>query len=147
MATFVEPTSRNPRFYQEDLLVSANRLNNDIKRFIENTYGTYDMPSEDLYMLEEFEERIENFLREIPSYNSPPRTDNLTKEGILIDLRGNLPRIAQLIDETNQRIVRSYQQQAGNIKRKTRKIGSRRMKRKFRKIKTRRKVRRIRRRR
>jgi len=141
----MEPAPRNPRFYQEDILVAANRLNNDIKRFIENTYGTYDMPSEDLYMLEEFQERIEKFLREIPSYNSSPRTDNLTKEGILIDLRGNLPRIAQLIDETNQRIANSYQRQGGSRKRKTRKMGSRRMKRRFRKIKTRRKVRRIRR--
>jgi hypothetical protein len=132
MATFMEPVPQNPpNYHGENMLIGANRLNKDIKRFIENTYGTYDMYEDDLDVLQEFDNDIDKYLHDISPYNFAPRTDRLTKEGILVDLRENSQLIAQLIDETNQRIVNSFNTQRGGKKKKSkiRKIGSRKMKR------------------
>ena len=47
--------------------------------------------------LEEFKLDIEEYLRDISEYEFGPRTDNLTKEGILVDLHTNLDRINKLL--------------------------------------------------
>lgn len=103
---FMEPIPEMPQNYSgENMLIGANNLNRDIKRFIQNNYGRYGSPAEDIEVLEDYKLDIEEYLRDIEAYNFAPRTDRLTKEGILIDLRTNLQKINELIEEINQRVT------------------------------------------
>lgn len=103
---FMEPIPEMPANYHgENMLIGANNLNRDIKRFIQNNYGRYGSPAEDMEVLEDYKLDIEEYLRDIEAYNFAPRTDRLTKEGILIDLRTNLQKINELIEEINQRLT------------------------------------------
>jgi hypothetical protein len=72
----------------DNMLIGANNLNNEIKQYLET--------GRDASVLEDYKLDLEEYLNDIPPYNFSPRSDNLTKEGILTDLNENLRRINQL---------------------------------------------------
>jgi len=90
----------NPNSYQsEGMLVGANELCIEIKEFIEND------PHNTLYRetLQEYLEMVEDYIRDIEDYDFAPRTDRLTKEGILIDLENTKVRINGLLSNGGRR--------------------------------------------
>jgi hypothetical protein len=89
----------------ENMLVGANNLNNFVKHYLDSRRF-------DPVALEEYKLDLEEYIRDIKDYNFAPRTDNLTKEGILIDLNENLKRITEYMEETF----------GGRRKRKTRRL-------------------------
>jgi hypothetical protein len=90
----------NPNSYQgEGMLVGANELCIEIKEFIEIDLNN------SLYRetLQEYLEMVEDYIRDIEDYDFAPRTDRLTKEGILIDLENTKVRINGLLSNGGRR--------------------------------------------
>lgn len=90
----------NPNSYQgEGMLVGANELCIEIKEFIEGNQHN------SLYrgFLQDYLVEVEDYIRDIKAYDFAPRTDRLTKEGILIDLENTKTRINALLSNGGRR--------------------------------------------
>lgn len=90
----------NPNSYQgEGMLVGANELCIEIKEFIESDQHN------SLYrgFLQDYLVEVEDYIRDIEAYDFAPRTDRLTKEGILIDLENTKTRINGLLSNGGRR--------------------------------------------
>lgn len=75
-----------PNYDGDNMLIGANRLNEDIKRYLKsNNVYKHD--------LEEFKLDIEEYLRDIPPFEFKEREDDLTKDYVLDELRENLNQI------------------------------------------------------
>jgi hypothetical protein len=93
----------------ERMLIGANKLNNKVKRYLEasSEYSLEDVRAD----LGEFKLDLEEYIADITPYNfTMPRSDNLTKEGILVDLQLNL-------NEVNNKLAN--RQQGGRRKHKS----------------------------
>jgi hypothetical protein len=88
-----------PNYNNDNMLIGANNLNNQIKAYLNRN----SIPDDNQYNLEEFKLDIEEYLRDIPPYNFRPRTDGLTKEGIIGDLEYNLSRINEELSRIGRR--------------------------------------------
>lgn len=76
----------------ERMLIGANKLNYYVKNYLQSS-GNYSM-EEIKSDLEEFKLDLEEYINDITSYNFVmPRSDSLTKEGILNDLQFNLNEV------------------------------------------------------
>ena len=100
----------------DNMLIGANRLNIDAKNYMNSGINVR-------RDLEEFKLDIEDYLIAIPNYEFGPRTDNLTKEGVLIDLHTNLDRINKLLQMDS---IRGGKRSIRNKKTKKRKRTKRR---------------------
>ena len=89
----------NPIDYGDDMLIHANNLCIEIKNFI--SMGQND--SFDDEVLRDYLVIIDEYIRDITSYDFAPRTDRLTKEGILIDLENTKTRINGLLSSGGRR--------------------------------------------
>jgi len=81
-----------PNYDGENMLCGANILNNKIKSYL-NRIEEEGLFHDTRKTLIEYKLDIQEYLGEINNYTFAPRTDRLTKEGILEDLRINLKRI------------------------------------------------------
>jgi len=79
-------------YNDEQMLVGANKLNNKVKSYL-SASGEYSL--EDVRAdLGEFKLDLEEYIADITAYNFiMPRSDGLTKEGVLNDLRINLNEV------------------------------------------------------
>lgn len=88
---------------EERMLDFANNLNNEIKNYL-NSLDDHPLRDQPGYihsissnMLERLKQKIETHIANITNYDFAPRTDRLTKEGVLTDLNMNLDRINRQI--------------------------------------------------
>jgi len=79
-------------YNDEQMLVGANKLNNKVKSYL-SASGEYSL--EDVRAdLGEFKLDLEEYIADITPYNFiMPRSDGLTREGVLNDLRINLNEV------------------------------------------------------
>jgi hypothetical protein len=90
-----------PNYNGENMLYGANKLNNDIKFFLNDEDTDISLPDYREVILE-YKADIEEYIRDIGEYNfRMPNEYGLTKEGILIDLNTNLKRIDKLLSGTH----------------------------------------------
>ncbi len=89
----------NPIDYGEDMLIRANHLYIRIKTFIYERQVNQSNSNDPFvrYNLEQSLKNIDEYIRDISAYDFAPRSDNLTKEGILIDLENMKARINGLL--------------------------------------------------
>jgi hypothetical protein len=92
-----------PNYNGENMLVGANLLYIKIKNFINEHQGDQSNSGFVRYMLVEYLKDIDEYIRDITAYNFAPRTDRLTKEGILIDLENTKTRINGLLSSGGRR--------------------------------------------
>lgn len=110
----------------DNMLIGANNLNNEIKQYLET--------GRDASVLEDYKLDLEEYLNDIPPYNFSPRSDNLTKEGILTDLNENLRRINQLsVTERGGKRKAKRNKKTRSKKMRSKKMRSRRVKKSLRK--------------
>jgi vacuolar-type H+-ATPase subunit I/STV1 len=82
----------------ENMLYGANKLNIDIKNFINFiTARRENRHPDDKHTLQEYILDIDEYIRDITAYNFAPRTDRLTKEGVLVDLSNTKKNINDLL--------------------------------------------------
>lgn len=81
-----------PNYNGENMLCGANKLNNDIKSYL-NRIEEEGFFHDSKKILKEYKLDIEEYLGEMHDYTFAPRDDRLTKEGIIEDLHMNLERI------------------------------------------------------
>ena len=86
-----------PNYNGENMLVGANLLYIKIKNFINEHEGNQSDSGFVRYMLVEYLKDIDEYITDISAYEFAPRSDNLTKEGILIDLENTKVRINGLL--------------------------------------------------
>ena len=89
----------NPINQGENMLPEANNLCIEIKNFI--SMGHND--SFDNEVLRDYIGIIDEYIIDITAYDFAPRTDRLTKEGILIDLENTKTRINGLLSSGGRR--------------------------------------------
>ena len=90
-----------PNYSGENMLVGANSLYIRAKNFVELYERNPSIPPDVLFTLREYLNDINRYIRDISAYNFAPRSDNLTKEGILIDLENMKVRIYGLSPPNN----------------------------------------------
>lgn len=84
---------------EEQLLDIANNLNIEIKNYLTSLddHPLRDSPgyihSISSNILGRLKQKVETYIRDITNHDFAPRTDRLTKEGVLTDLNMNLDRI------------------------------------------------------
>ncbi len=106
----------------ENMLIGANNLNNEIKQYIYSVSSGDNIREDTLHTLEEYILDIDEYIRDITDYDFAPRSDGLTKEGILIDLNENVQQINQTISNMQQTAGKRRQRKN---KRKSKKMNSR----------------------
>jgi hypothetical protein len=110
-----------PNYNGENMLVGANLLYIKIKNFINEHEGNQSDSGFVRYMLVEYLKDIDEYITDITAYDFAPRTDNLTKEGILIDLENMKVRINNLLPTIGGRRRKSRKSRKSRKTRKTRK--------------------------
>jgi hypothetical protein len=86
----------------ENMLIGANKLNNTIKQYLSNIRPNADTIEEIRDNLLEYRFELEEYILDISDYDFAPRRDNLTKRGILIDLRENVKILNKTLSELSQ---------------------------------------------
>ncbi len=85
-----------PNYNGDNMLVGAERLNSQIRKYMESK-------NIDKNVLEEYKLDIEEYLRDIPPFDFEPREDDLTKDQVLIDLKVNLYQIEMMLEQNKER--------------------------------------------
>jgi hypothetical protein len=106
----------------ENMLIGANNLNNEVKQYLDSVSSGANISEDTMNILTEYRMDIEEYIPDITDYEFAPRSDGLTKEGILIDLNENLQQINQTLSNMQQTAGKRRQRKN---KRKSRKINSR----------------------
>jgi hypothetical protein len=106
----------------ENMLIGANNLNNEIRQYLDSISSDANVREDTLHTLEEYILDIDEYITDISAYEFAPRSDDLTKEGILADLNANLQQINQTISNMQQTAGKKRQRKN---KRKSRKSHSR----------------------